>query len=297
MTEKNPKVDQTFLKEKRHRQLKKRRRIQLGVVLGLILIVIAILAYMYTPISLVKQVNVHGNHYVATERIKKDLKLDKETRVYSYDSGKAETRIETHPLIKEANIRKGLFDSLDIQIKEHKIVGIVTVKGKEVPVIENGRILKSYNEALPNEAPYLQGFKGTEKQKLVEALEKMNRTTRAQISEIVYEPKKNQPHLIRLYMRDGIEVLGNTKTIAQKLKYYPSMSQALDKDESGQLKRSGYIDLSVGATFIPYDNDEKGNDDSASSQQVENKTQLEDEAKNELQKALNKIKERDQEAQ
>ncbi|UXR77020.1 MULTISPECIES: FtsQ-type POTRA domain-containing protein [unclassified Staphylococcus] len=291
MTEK---IDQTFLKEKRMRELKKRRRIQLSIVLGLLLIVVAILLYMYTPISIVKSVNVEGNHYVATDKIKKDLKINNETRVYSYDSDEAERRIVKHPLIKQVDINKGLFNTLQVNITEHKVVGIMTVKGNDVPVIENGRILKNFEETLPNEAPYLKGFKRTEKQKLVEALEKMDRTTRTQISEIVYEPKKNQPHLIRLYMRDGIEVLGNTKTIARKLKYYPSMSHALEKDESGQLKQSGYIDLSVGATFIPYGSDANGDDESASSQQVVNKTELEDEAKNELQKALNKIKEHEQ---
>ena len=294
MTEEIPKIDNTFLKEKRIRQLKKRRRMQLGIVGGLLLLVVLILVYMYSPISLVKQVTVSGNHYVTTDDIKKTLKLGKDTRVYSYDSGAAEKRIEKHALIEQADIHKGLFNSLHVEIKEHEIVGITTVKDKEVPIIENGQILKEFNETLPNEAPYLEGFKGTEKQKIVEALEKMSRTTRAQISEIVHEPKKNQPHLIRLYMRDGIEVLGNTKTIASKLKYYPSMSQALEKDETGNLKQSGFIDLSVGATFIPYDNLKNDGDDSASSQQIETKTQQEDEAKDELQKALNKIKEGEQ---
>lgn len=291
MTEEIPKIDNTFLKEKRMRQLKKRRRIQLGVVLGLVLLVVLILVYMYSPISIVKQVTVSGNHYVATENIKTELNIKKDTRVYSYDSGQAEKRIKKHALIKQAEIKKGLFNSIHVDITEHDIVGIMTVKDKEVPVIENGQILKDFNDTLPNEAPYLKGFKGTEKQQLVEALEKMDRTIRAQISEIVYEPKKNQPHLIRLYMRDGIEVLGNTKTIASKLKYYPSMSQALEKDETGNLIKSGFIDLSVGATFIPFENLKDNANSSASSQQVESKTQLEDEAKDELQKALNKIKE------
>ncbi|MCS4486183.1 cell division protein FtsQ/DivIB [Staphylococcus americanisciuri] len=295
MSEQIPKIDNMFLKEQRLRQLKKRRRIQLGVVLGLVLLVILILAYMYTPVSIVKQVSVSGNHYVATDSVKKELNITKDTRVYSYDSSAAEARIkQQHALVKNVEIQKGLFNSLHVKIKEHEIIGIMTVKGKEVPIIENGEILTNFKEPIPNEAPYLEGFKGTEKQKLVEALGKMSRTIRAQISEIVYEPKKNQPHLIRLYMRDGIEVLGNTKTIANKLKYYPSMSQALEKDESGNLKQSGFIDLSVGATFIPYKNLNKNSNSSASSQQVVSKTQQEDEAKDELQNALNKIKEQEE---
>lgn len=53
-------------------------------------------------------------------------------------------------------------------------------------------------------------------------------------------------------MKDNIQVLGNISMISDKLKYYPEMSKALERDDSGNLKKSGYIDLSVGASFIPY---------------------------------------------
>ena len=36
------------------------------------------------------------------------------------------------------------------------------------------------------------------------------------------------------------------------MQYYPQMSQSLSRDDSGELKTNGYIDLSVGASFIPY---------------------------------------------
>ncbi len=40
--------------------------------------------------------------------------------------------------------------------------------------------------------------------------------------------------------------------ISKKMKDYPNMSQSLSRDSSGKLKTRGYIDLSVGASFIPY---------------------------------------------
>ncbi|QLK85801.1 cell division protein FtsQ/DivIB [Staphylococcus sp. 17KM0847] len=297
MTEHIPKIDNVMLKEQRRRQLLKRRRIQRAVVSILLLIVVLIVIYMFTPISYIKHVSIEGNHYIADKTIEKQLKIKKDTRIYSYNGGKAEDRINKHPLVKEVNVHKGLFNRITVTVKEYDIVGIVTVKDREVPVIESGRILQDYKGNVPNEVPYLQGFKGTDKQNLVEALNKVDRTTRAQISEVVYAAKKAQPNLIKLYMRDGIEVLGNTKTIAKKLKYYPSMSQALDKDDSGRLKEAGYIDLSVGASFIPYNDSEDSSSDSASAQQVETSTQSRDEAKDELQKALNKIKESEKEAE
>ena len=49
-----------------------------------------------------------------------------------------------------------------------------------------------------------------------------------------------------------MQVIGDITTISDKMQYYPQMSQSLSRDDSGELKTNGYIDLSVGASFIPY---------------------------------------------
>lgn len=295
MSEPIQKIDNAYIKEKRRQQLQKRRRFQRNLVLGLIVIVICIALFMFTPISKVNDAQINGNHFVSTAEIKKQLQIDQRPRVYSYDANGAIERIEKNSLIKSVDIHKAFPNQLIVDVKEHDVVGITQEKDENVPVIETGKVLKDFKGSVPNEVPYLNGFKGEEKRKIVEALEKMDATTRGQISEINAAPEKDQPHLIRLYMRDGIEVLGKTTTIAKKLSYYPSMSQALEKDDTGKLKKSGYIDLSVGATFIPYENEKQGDNSSASSQELQSGTANEDKAKDDLQKALNKIKENEKE--
>lgn len=295
MSEPIQKIDNAYIKEKRRQQLQKRRRFQRNLVLGLIVIVICIALFMFTPISKVNDAQINGNHFVSTAEIKKQLQIDQRPRVYSYDANGAIERIEKNSLIKSVDIHKAFPNQLIVDVKEHDVVGITQEKDENVPVIETGKVLKDFKGSVPNEVPYLNGFKGEEKRKIVEALEKMDATTRGQISEINAAPEKDQPHLIRLYMRDGIEVLGKTTTIAKKLSYYPSMSQALEKDDTGKLKKSGYIDLSVGATFISYENEKQGDNGSASSQELQSGTANEDKAKDDLQKALNKIKENEKE--
>lgn len=295
MSEPIQKIDNAYIKEKRRQQLQKRRRFQRNLVLGLIVIVICIALFMFTPISKVNDAQINGNHFVSTAEIKKQLQIDQRPRVYSYDANGAIDRIEKNPLIKSVDIHKAFPNQLIVDVKEHDVVGITQEKDENVPVIETGKVLKDFKGSVPNEVPYLNGFKGEEKRKIVKALEKMDAITRGQISEINAAPEKDQPHLIRLYMRDGIEVLGKTTTIAKKLSHYPSMSQALEKDETGKLKKSGYIDLSVGATFIPYENEKQGDNGSASSQELQSGTANEDKAKDDLQKALNKIKENEKE--
>ncbi|MEJ7541024.1 cell division protein FtsQ/DivIB [Staphylococcus intermedius] len=290
MTKEIPKINNEYLKEKRKKQRIQQRRIQRIIVGILLVIVLLILVYMFTPISHIKSADIKGNHYVSKQDILKELDIQNHPRIYAYSSDDAEERLKKNELIDEVTIKKGLFNPIEVNVKEHDIIAVTTEKSRVVPMIENGKVLKDYKQEVPNEAPYIEGFKGAEKRHLVDALQKMDRTTRAQISEIVSAPQKDQPHLIKLFMRDGIEVVGNTNTIADKLKYYPSMSQALEKDETGKLKQSGFIDLSVGATFIPYDNVNNAQSNSASAKEVQSGTASEDKAKDDLQKALNKIK-------
>ncbi|ARJ51609.1 cell division protein FtsQ/DivIB [Staphylococcus lutrae] len=290
MTKKIPTIDNEYLKEKRRKQRVRQRRIQLTIVIVLLAIVMLIVVYMFTPLSQIKQADIKGNHYVTNKEVMTALEINNHPRIYAYSAEDAETRIKKHPLVADVSIHKGLFNPIEVTVKEHEIIALTAEKSHTVPIIENGTVLKDYKEKIPQAAPYIDGFKGTEKRDLVDALQKMDRTTRAQISEIVTASQKDQPHLIKLFMRDGIEVVGNTNTIAEKLKYYPSMSQALEKDESGNLKKSGFIDLSVGATFIPYDNVKNGQGSSASAKEVQSGTASEDKAKDDLQKALNKIK-------
>lgn len=80
----------------------------------------------------------------------------------------------------------------------------------------------------------------------------MPANVRSMIAEIKYDPQENAQSQIKLFTTDEIQIVGNLNTITNKMKYYPQMSQSLERDESGNLKKSGYIDLSVGASFIPY---------------------------------------------
>lgn len=117
----------------------------------------------------------------------------------------------------------------------------------------------------------------------------MSPEIRDMISEIKYAPKQNSPNRILFIYARWYASSWQHKTIANKIKYYPQMSQSLSKDDSGNLKTQGYIDLSVGASFIPYNENSSG--DSKSDQNVRQKSQQETDAKDELQSALNKINE------
>ena len=80
-----------------------------------------------------------------------------------------------------------------------------------------------------------------EKEKIIQELAKMPTKVRSMIAEVQYDPQENLQNQIKLYTTDEIQIVGNLNTIANKMKYYPQMSQSLERDESGSLKNQATL--------------------------------------------------------
>lgn len=288
--EKPPPLTPEELREQKRRQRRKRQKtIQYIVITALILIIILFLLYMFTPISRIANVTIKGNHNVSTSEINKQLNANSGERMYAFSNSKAKAKLKDNPLIKNVDIQKHLPNTLSVTIEENQVVGMIKDKDDYIPILEGNTELKNYKGQLTDRGPIIEGFKGDKKQEIVHALAEMSPKIRSMIAEVTYEPQKNKQNRIKLYTKDDMQVIGNIKTIADKMKYYPQMSQSLSRDQSGNLTTDGYIDLSVGASFIPYKNQEA--QQSQTEQDVTKNSQQENEAKSELQSVLNKINE------
>lgn len=287
MTNKVSEFDSEYLKEKRAKRRKRQKQIQYSVFGVLLFIIILILIYMFTPLSKISSVEIKGNDNVSKSAINKAIDVKDNSRMYTYSTSKATDKLKENKLIKSAKITKQMPNKLMVEISENQIVGMMKKKDNYVPILENGTELKNYDGNATDDGPILVGFEKEEKEKIINELAKMPANVRGMIAEIKYDPQENLQNQIKLFTSDDIQILGNLNTIANKMKYYPQMSQSLERDESGELKKSGYIDLSVGASFIPYSG---GNETkSASDKNVDEQTTETDAAKDELQSALNKI--------
>ncbi|MCJ1668404.1 FtsQ-type POTRA domain-containing protein [Staphylococcus sp. NRL 19/737] len=291
--QKEDKYAHMTLQEKREQQRidrrKRQKRIQYIILTSLILLILLFLIYMFTPLSRISHINISGNKNLSNQQVEKALDVKPGSRMYTYSKRKGINNLKQNPLVKNVEIKKHLPNTLNVQITENNVVGVVKDKNKYVPIIEGNKELKDYNENIAGSGPILDSFKGEDKDNMVKALSNMSSNVRDMISEISYAPEANKQSRILLYMKDGMQVVGDYKTIANKLKYYPQMSQSLEKDDSGNLQNQGYIDLSVGASFIPYNG--SSSNSSKSDQDLQQKSQEEIDAKNELQSALNKINE------
>ncbi|NWK84378.1 FtsQ-type POTRA domain-containing protein [Staphylococcus sp. GSSP0090] len=293
MADKVKEFDSDYLKEKRAKRRKKQKQIQYSIFGVLLFIIILILIYMFTPLSKVDSVEVSGNDNVSKSTIDKAINLNSNARMYTYSTTKAKNNLEDNELIKNAEVKKVFPNKLSVKVTEKQIVAMVQKKDKYVPILEDGSELKDYDGNATDDGPILEGFEKDKKEKIIQELTKMPANVRSMIAEIKYDPQENAQNQIKLFTTDEIQILGNLNTIGNKMKYYPQMSQSLERDESGNLKKSGYIDLSVGASFIPYSNGSSTK--STSEQNVQKKTSEENEAKDELQSALNRITDKSKE--
>lgn len=244
---------------------------------------------MFTPISRIDQVRIKGTQHVDNSEVKKALNINKKTKIYTFSKGKAIAKLKKNPYVKNVEINRQFPNDIEVKVTEYQLVGLIEEKGKYYPVLDNDHILKDDNQKIPEDAPVISGFSQSKRAKIIQALSEMKTDIRSSISEVEYADDKENQNQIKLFMKDNIQVLGNISTISDKLKYYPEMSKALERDDSGNLKKSGYIDLSVGASFIPYN--EGKTTSSESSDKLREGTAIEDKAKDELQNTLNKINE------
>ncbi|MDW8799064.1 cell division protein FtsQ/DivIB [Staphylococcus pseudoxylosus] len=290
MSDKVSEFDSDYLKEKRAKRRKRQKQIQYSVFGVLLFIIILILIYMFTPLSKISSVEISGNDNTSKNQINKAINVKDNSRMYTYSTTNAQNKLEESTLIKNAEVKKHFPNKLTVKVSEKQIVGLTKKKDKYVPVLEDGTELEDYDGNATDNGPILEGFEKDKKEKIIQALSEMPAKVRGMIAEIKFDPQENAQNQIKLFTTDDIQILGNLNTIGKKMKYYPQMSQSLERDESGELKKAGYIDLSVGASFIPYSGGSTTK--SSSDQNVDKGTTEEDKAKDELQSALNKINEK-----
>ncbi|MCE4993432.1 cell division protein FtsQ/DivIB [Staphylococcus xylosus] len=290
MSDKVSEFDSDYLKEKRAKRRKRQKQIQYSVFGVLLFIIILILIYMFTPLSKISSVEISGNNNTSKNTINKAINVKDNSRMYTYSTTNAQNKLEESTLINSAEVKKHFPNKLTVKVSEKQIVALTKKKDKYVPVLEDGTELEDYDGNATDNGPILEGFEKDKKEKIIQALSEMPAKVRGMIAEIKFDPQENAQNQIKLFTTDDIQILGNLNTIGKKMKYYPQMSQSLERDESGKLKKAGYIDLSVGASFIPYSGG--SNTKSSSDQNVDKGTTEEDKAKDELQSALNKINEK-----
>lgn len=241
-----------YVAEKKKRR-KRRQRIQLAIFLSIVAVVTLILLYMFTNISYVNKVSVNNTVLNSNETILKKAQISNRDRIYSLDTDEISSNIEYLDGVKSATVKRHFPNNVSIFVDEYNVIGVIPDGSEFHPLLENGQIIHQMNFNRPSDAPLINNFGKKELNQLVKVLNHTKPAIVNQISEINFIPNEQSSARIQMFMKDGIEVIGDLRTMSDKLDYYPSMAKNIERDESGKMIKPGIIDLEVGAVFIPYE--------------------------------------------
>lgn len=247
-------IEERIPKLKQSRRKKANRR--LIIYLTILFLLIAVVVYLQSPLSDVREITVKGEQNVAASEIKELAGITNDANFWKIDTDSIENSLEAHKEITAATVSRQFPDHVTIQVKEAERIGYVKQNGEFTPILENGKKLSSNTEIPSGDAPILVGFtKPTYLKEMSKELKELPQSVFNLISEIHWEPEEGNPYQIRLYMNDGYQVLASIRNFSSKMPVYPSIVSQLDEGAEG------IIHINVGAYFEAYNTPEKENGD------------------------------------
>ncbi|CDZ99416.1 Cell division protein DivIB [Jeotgalicoccus saudimassiliensis] len=224
----------------------KRIHMYIGIVVFLVLLLAALLWYVFTSASDVKEIKFEGNSLVTEAELEERIGFSKGDKMFSISAGKAEENVELLPVIEEVSVERDWPNSVTVNVNEYKAIAYINSEDLYFPVLENSRIQRGYPSA-PRNAPIIYNFEGEEFDALVAALNEIEVDILESISEIYFRPTDNSMRRIHVFMNDGQEIVADYETFSDKMNYYIGIRQEIGDDTGG------IIDMEVGTSYLPYD--------------------------------------------
>ncbi|MEY8441944.1 FtsQ-type POTRA domain-containing protein [Lactobacillaceae bacterium 24-114] len=235
------------IKEKRHSS-SRNRIIKLLLLFGSILV---LMVYIISPLSKINKVEIKGNTELSAREVEKATTIKPGRLIWSawvrQETLEQKAKI-TNPQIKSLKVKLTGPQSVSLSIKENRLLGIGQVGKHRYAVLTNGHLQLTTAQ---NDNIDFVGFSksGSQLKILGQQLGKLKPAIYHGISVIKYQPTKNYPHQVVLYMKDGNTVKVNLTDIGNKMKYYPSIIT--------EMQGQGVIDLRIGAYSYTYGSKEK----------------------------------------
>lgn len=206
------------------KKLVKRRKIKIFHFL-IFLIVVGILVFSVYIIlsSPIKNINIRGNIYLSDEEIIEKAGLKDYPSFFLTLSHQMKQNLEKLPIVKNVIIKKGLFNTLTIHVKEYRIILKNGLTDKYI--LENGDELALDFECV---VPKLTNSVVKEKyQKLIEEFLAIHSDVLEKISEVKYVPNEYDKDRFLIYMSDGNSVY-LTLTKFDMINYYNQVLQQIE---------------------------------------------------------------------
>ena len=227
---------------------KKRNKIFKRLILGLFVIIIGIIIFIYkSPIFNLKKINISGLVTLSNDSLQEKLKYHIGQNIFTIDYNEIEKELRENPYIKEIKVNKKGINSLNINIKENKIAYYFESDGKikainnegvvveELAAMDDRNLIKLIGIDLSGKAV---GDKISDDVNIPDTLEKFYNIIEAMPQEYVFSQIDIEDlNNIVCYIHNVEIMIGDSSDLIDK------MNLALNAIEQGVISK-GYIDMS-----------------------------------------------------
>lgn len=227
---------------------KKKKRIIRRLTLGIFIIIIGIIIFIYkAPIFNLKKINISGLLTITNESLQEKLKYNIGQNIFTIDYNEIEKELKENPYIDEIEISKKGVNTLNINIKENKVIyyfesdnkiSVINNEGviiEELTIIDDRKLIKLVGLDLTNKTI---GDKVSDELELKNILESFYNIIEVMPEQYVFS-KINIEDLnnIVCYIGNVEIIIGDINNLENK------MNLALNSIEQGIIS-NGYIDMS-----------------------------------------------------
>src|SRR5690625_4354626 len=224
----------------KHKRKKKANR-RLIFYLSIFFVLISIIVYLQSPLSNIKTIEISGNMYLSNEKIIQESKLSSDMNIWTVNEKKTEKILLENPLIDTVKVNRSLPWTIEISLTEHPRIAYIKKDKDFHPILGNVTILSPIQELIGDDTLLVNFKEDNYLTRMTTELSELPIGILNLISEIHWEPVKDNKNRILLYMNDGFIVDGTMRNFAEKMQIYPSIVSQLDPDIEG------IIHIGVGA--------------------------------------------------
>lgn len=240
------------VEKKRYRSLKRLGKGFLFLAVCAILTAIVV----YSPLFVVRQINVTGNTCLSRIEVCRIAGVDYGQPIFRLETDAATKNLLKDLRIEQATIRRVLPDGLDIQIKERVAVATVACEYGYLDIDPEGKVLEAYRTLKKMPLPMITGimthdlYIGDEiddenLKKAMLYLQQMDETSRNQISEISLA----SPEHVIAYTKVGVQIrLGALDRLEEKA----ALTKKFLEDLKVAKHPIEYVDFTYTAPFIRF---------------------------------------------
>jgi cell division protein FtsQ len=182
-----------------------------------------LLLFLRSPLSVIEQIHIQGNHLLTKQDILTKTGLKKGASYFFVSRSQVEQRLQSLPEIAEVEVTKSFPHQIYIQVKEKPLIALLKTKEERlVPLLADGtilpqRIFPSFEQAMPVFAGWTYPSPT-----LTETAKQWARLPESIRSEIeLIKPVSRREDQVELQSKRGHLIRVRAAHLQQRMRYYP----------------------------------------------------------------------------